>query len=68
MINKINKERRGSMNANPTRPVARSPGGPQTKTGQDTRQSMGRLTTKIIHKNKQSATDKEPKENKQIIE
>jgi flagellar hook-basal body complex protein FliE len=39
MINKINKERRSSMNATPhmtqqQEPVARSPGGPQTKTGQ----------------------------------
>jgi hypothetical protein len=28
--------------------VARSPGGPQTKTGQGTRQSKGRLITKMI--------------------
>jgi hypothetical protein len=33
-------------------PVARSPGGPQIKTGQGTRQSMGRLITTIIHKKK----------------
>jgi hypothetical protein len=31
-------------------PVAMSPGGPKTKTGQGTRKSMGRLITKNIHK------------------
>jgi hypothetical protein len=37
MINKINKERRRSTNPHMTQqqePMARSPGGPQTKTGQ----------------------------------
>jgi hypothetical protein len=42
------------MNAAPhdpaTEPVARSLGGPQTKTGQGTWKSMGRLITKNIHK------------------
>jgi hypothetical protein len=57
MLNKINKERRRSMNAIPTRsrkkkPVARSPGGSQTKTGQGKRQSMSRLITKILHQKK----------------
>jgi hypothetical protein len=57
MINKINKERRHSMNAAPpdqvTRACDKKPrGGPKTKTGKGTRQSTGRLTTKIIHKNK----------------
>jgi hypothetical protein len=33
MINKIIKEKRRSMNAAPTDPATRSPGGPQTKTG-----------------------------------
>jgi hypothetical protein len=41
--------------------VARSPGRPQTKTGQDTRQSMGRLLTKMMHKKKKLVTDKELK-------
>jgi hypothetical protein len=51
MLNKINKEMRRSMNATPHDPaVARSPGGPKTKTGQGTRQSMVRLITKIMHK------------------
>jgi hypothetical protein len=44
--------------------MARSPGGPKTKTGHGKRQSMGRLIIKIIHKKKQSVTDKELKENK----
>jgi hypothetical protein len=34
------------------KPVERSPEGPQTKTGQGTRQSMGKFITKIIHKKK----------------
>jgi hypothetical protein len=57
MINMINKERRRSMNATPYKNQqqeleARSPGGPQTVTGQGKRQSMCRLITKIIHKKK----------------
>jgi hypothetical protein len=50
MINKISKERWRSMNATPTKqqqePATRSPGGPQTKTGQGTREIMDRLITK----------------------
>jgi hypothetical protein len=30
-------------------PLARSPGGPQTKTGHDTRQSTDRLITKMVN-------------------
>jgi hypothetical protein len=47
MIIKINKERRRSMNATPMtqqqEPMARSPGGPQTKTGQDNLHGQGHL-------------------------
>jgi hypothetical protein len=54
MINNINKERRRSMNATPHTtqqqdPVARSPGGLQTKTGQGTGQSPDSLITKMIN-------------------
>jgi hypothetical protein len=54
MVNKINKERRRSLNAIPTRqePASRCPGGPQTKTGQVARQSTGRLLTRMILKKK----------------
>jgi hypothetical protein len=60
MINKINKERQRSTNATPTRPrnlfeqVARSPGGPQTKTGQSAMRSTDRSITnyKMKHKKK----------------
>jgi hypothetical protein len=54
------------MNTKPTQSteqkalVERSPGGPKTKTGQGTRQSTDKLTTKMILKKKQFATDKEP--------
>jgi hypothetical protein len=48
MVNKINNERRRSMNATPTRPskkgqAVRSPGGPQS--GQVERQSTDRTIT-----------------------
>jgi hypothetical protein len=33
-------------------PVARSPGGSQTKTGQDKRKSTDKLITKMIHEKK----------------
>jgi hypothetical protein len=42
-------------------PAARSPGGPQTKTGQVTRQSTDRPTTKMINN---FLTGKKSKENK----
>jgi hypothetical protein len=52
MTNKINKERRSSTNATPQEPAARSPEGPQTKTGHSTRQSTDRIITSIIIKKK----------------
>jgi hypothetical protein len=57
MINKTNKEKAVFNERNPKtihqqEPVARSPGGAQTKTGQGTRKSICRLITKIIHKKK----------------
>jgi hypothetical protein len=52
MTNKFSKERRHSINATPTiqqeEPVARSPGGPQTKTGQGARQSTENCIVKLI--------------------
>jgi hypothetical protein len=57
MIIKINKERQRSMNTTPTRSSIKSKWqgaeeDPQTKNGHGTRQSMGRLITKTIHKKK----------------
>jgi hypothetical protein len=39
-------------NQPPQEPTARSPGGPQTKTGHSTRQSTDRIITSIIIKKK----------------
>jgi hypothetical protein len=47
----VNKERRRSMNATPTRPVARSPEWSQTKTGKNARWSMDRLKWYIRRNN-----------------
>jgi hypothetical protein len=57
MINKINKDVGAFNDHNPHttqqhKTVARSPGGPQTKTGQGARESADRLITKTIHKKK----------------
>jgi hypothetical protein len=66
MTNKINKERRRTTNAAPTRPSNKSQRqgaqeDPQTKQGR----AQGRARAgKPPHKNKQSVADKELKENK----
>jgi hypothetical protein len=56
MINKINQVRWRSMNTSPTiqqqEPMARSPGGLQTESGQRTREIIGRLITKSYIRNK----------------
>jgi hypothetical protein len=55
MINKINMERLIERNPHSTQqqePVAKSPRGSETKTGQGERQSTDRLNTKMIHKKK----------------
>jgi hypothetical protein len=52
MINKINKERRRTMNTNPIQQqqesAARSPGGPKTKKRHGARVSTERFITKMI--------------------
>jgi hypothetical protein len=48
MINKINIKNQPHTTQE-KEPVARSPGGPQTKTGQGTRQNTDRLITKMIN-------------------
>jgi hypothetical protein len=55
LINKINKEKGAFNERNPhtiqqQEPMARSPGGHQTKTGQGTKQSTDRQITKMIKK------------------
>jgi hypothetical protein len=59
MINKINKERRLSMNATPTRPSSKNQWQEAQedsyKKGQGARQSTDRLISKIIHTGKRGA-------------